>query len=216
VNLDTPNTVDAFQLYDDLLAYSPQDSASYAWAEPQAAFNSGAAAMAIEKGQYLSPWKAESGLAPDQLGCAPIPVKDDGGKAGSIYYSNAAMVLTEDKARQEGADAFFTWVFQDDHYGPFLNAEPGLFLPVTKAGSELASWRSNDVVSTYADCVDTMLEQSETGELFGFVDGQYISRIGDISGQNILAQAVQKMYVDGQTPQEAVTWAQAEMQSAIE
>lgn len=215
VDLDTPQTVAAFDLYDKLLQYSPSDSASYSWPEPQAAFNNGTAAMSIEKGQYLAPWEQESGLPADHLGCAPIPVKDEGGQPGSIYYSNGAMVLSDDQAKQEGAAQFLEWLVQPEQYGDFLNAEPGLFLPVTEDGATLETWRSNPVISTYSGCVDAMLEQSKTGELFGFVDGQYIDSIGDISGQNILAQAIQRMYVNGESPQDAVAWAQQEMQATI-
>ncbi|MGC4154244.1 MAG: extracellular solute-binding protein [Propionicimonas sp.] len=215
VNIDTPQTVAAFQLYKDLLQFSPPDSASFAWAEPQAAFNNGSAAMAIEKGQYLSPWEAESGQPAEDLGCAAIPVKDEGGQPGSIYYSNGAMVLAKDDARQKAASDFLTWLMDDEQYGDFLNAEPGLFLPVTEGGSELASWRSNEIVAKYAGCVDAMLDQSKTGALFGFVDGQYISRIGDISGQNILAQAIQEMHVNGMSATDAAAFAQKAMTEAI-
>ncbi|MDR5700195.1 ABC transporter substrate-binding protein [Agromyces aerolatus] len=215
VDIDTPETVAAFEVYKELLQYSPTDSANYAWGEPQAALNSGAAAMAIEKGQYLAPFAEESGLDPSQLGCAPIPVADDGGEPGSIYYSNGAMVLSDDEAKQAGAGEFLEWLLEPENYGDFLNAEPGLFLPVTTDGAELEQWRSNEVLTTYAECVDAMLEQSETGELFGFVDGQYIDTIGEISGQNFLAQAVQQMYVNGMTAEEAAAWAQEQMQAAI-
>jgi multiple sugar transport system substrate-binding protein len=216
VNFDTPETVEALEFYNELLKFSPQDSASFAWGEPQALLNSGSAAMAVEKGQYLAPWEAESGLPPESLGCAPIPVKDDGGEPGSIYYSNAAMVLSDDAARQEGAADFLKWIMEEENYAEFLNADPGLFLPVTTDEAQAASWRSSDVIQTYSGCVDAMMEQSESGELFGFVDGQYIDRIGDISGQNILAQAVQKMYVNGETPADAAAWAQSAMEEAIE
>lgn len=215
VDFDTPETVAALQLYKDLLAFSPKDSASFAWGEPQAAFNSGAAAMAVEKGQYLAPWEAESGLAPDRLGCAPIPVKDEGGQPGSIYYSNGAMVLADDQARQDGAAAFLSWLMLPENYGPFLEAEPGLFLPVTTDEAQISAWRSNEIIDTYSECVDAMLDQSKTGALFGFVDGQYIERIGDISGQNILAQAIQRMYVSGESAEDAAAWAQAEMDKAL-
>lgn len=214
VAIDTAETVAAFDLYNELLQYSPEDSASYAWGEPQAAFNSGAAAMAIEKGQYLAPFASESGLSPDQLGCAPIPVSDNG-QPGSIYYSNGAMVLSDDEGRQAGSAEFLEWLLQPENYGDFLNAEPGLFLPVTSGGAELEQWRSNETLTTYAECVDAMLDQSETGALFGFVDGQYIDSIGEISGQNFLAQAVQQMYVNGMSAEEAAAWAQEQMQAAI-
>jgi multiple sugar transport system substrate-binding protein len=216
VALDNPETVAAFATYNNLLEFSPEDSASYAWGEPQAAFNSGAAAMAIEKGQYMGPWAEESGLDPSQLGCAPMPVADAGGQPGSIYYSNGAMVLSDDAERQAAAGDFLEWVMEPDNYGDFLNAEPGLFLPVTTDGANLEQWRSNETLSTYPDCVDLLMEQSETGELFGFVDGQYIASIGEISGQNFFAQAIQEMYVNGMSPQDAVTSFEAKMQAAID
>jgi len=61
-----------------------------------------------------------------------------------------------------------------------------------------------------------MLEQSETGTLFGFADGQYIDSIGQISGQNFLAQAIQEMYVNDMSAEDAVAWMQAQMQKAID
>lgn len=214
-NFNTPEVVAAIDFYNQLLQFSPADSGNYAWGEPQAALNNGSVAMAIEKGQYLPPWVAESGLEPSDLGCAPIPVKDDGGEAGSIYYSNAAMVLSDDESRRAGASEFFTWLMEPENYSKFLHAEPGLFLPVTGNESHVEQWRTNDTIATYPECVDLMLELSSVGGLFGFVDGQYISRIGDISGQNILAQTIQRVYIEGETPESAVAWGQQQMEDAL-
>lgn len=214
-NFDTPEVVDVINFYNELLQFSPTDSGNYAWGEPQAALNNGSVAMAIEKGQYLPPWVAESGLEPSDLGCAPIPVKDEGGEAGSIYYSNAAMVLSDSEERRAGASEFLTWLMEPANYSKFLHAEPGLFLPVTGNDSHLEQWRTNDIIATYPECVDLMLELSSVGGLFGFVDGQYISDIGDISGQNILAQTIQRVYVEGESPESAVAWGQQEMEDAL-
>jgi multiple sugar transport system substrate-binding protein len=87
---------------------------------------------------------------------------------------------------------------------------------VTEDEESAATWRTSDVVSQYPDCVDAMLKQAETGELFGFVDGQYIDVVGEISGQNFLAQGVQEMYVNGKSAEEAVAWTQQQMQDAIQ
>ncbi|MDG4832802.1 sugar ABC transporter substrate-binding protein [Solwaraspora sp. WMMD1047] len=214
VNFDTPETVEALTLYRDLLQYSPSDSGNYSWGEPQAAFNSGAAAMAIEKGQYLAPFEAESGRPASDLGCAPIPVSA-GGEPGSIYYSNAAMVMSKDDDKAAGAEAFLKYILEPANYGTFLNAEPGLFLPLTADGATAESWTSNEVIQTYQECVDAMLEQSETGALFGFVDGQYVDTVGKISGQNVLAQVVQRIYSNGESPEAAARWGQEQMQAAV-
>lgn len=214
VAFNNPKSVETFKYYNDLLKFSPPDSGNFSWGEPQAAFNSGAAAMAIEKGQYLTPFEKESGRPAADLGCAPIPVPE-GGSPGSIYYSNAAMVLSKDAAKAKGAQAFLKWLLEPAQYGAFLNAEPGLFLPETADGATATSWTSNPVITQYKECVDKMLEQSKTGALFGFYDGTYNIKIGNVSGQNILAQVIQKMYANKEAPEAAVAWGATEMTAAV-
>lgn len=216
VDFNRPEVVETFEMYDELMKYSPKDSANYSWGEPQAAFNSGAAAMAVEKGQYLLPFEEESGQPASDLGCAPIPQPADDGQPGSIYYSNAAMVMSQDDDKAKAAEDFLSYLLETDTYGHFLNAEPGLFLPQTQDGMKAESWTSNEVISKYRDCVDMMLDQSNTGALFGFVDGQYVDKIGNISGQNILAQVVQRISVEGEDPAAAVAWGEEQMQAAVE
>jgi len=55
ITFDNEKTVAAYQMYSDLMKFSPPDSNTYQWGEPQALFNSGSVAMAIEKGQYCRP-----------------------------------------------------------------------------------------------------------------------------------------------------------------
>lgn len=214
IDFDNPGTVEAYELYDQLLQHSPADSGNYSWGEPQAAFNSGSAAMNIEKGQYLTPFVEETGLGPDDLGCAPIPTPESGGQPGSIYFSNGAMVLSESDERAAATNDFLEWLLDTENYGGLLNAEPGLYLPLTENGADESDWREHETISTYEDCVDVMLEQSDSGQLFGFVDGQYIDDVGEISGQNFIARAVQEMYVNDMTPADAVAAAQEQMQAA--
>ena len=214
IAVNNPNTVRAYQFYNQLLQYSPKDSASYSWGEPQAAFNNGTAAMAIEKGQYLGPFTKESGRPASDLGCAPIPQPDTNGQPGSIFYSNAAMITTRDEAKQKAAGEFLSYLLKPKVYGEFLNAEPGLFLPQTQDGRTASSWTSNPVIKQYKGCVNKMLEQSKSGTLFGFANG-YHDSIGKISGQNIIAQAIQRMYTGHMAPQAAAQWTQQQMQTAI-
>jgi multiple sugar transport system substrate-binding protein len=214
VDFDKPAVVEAFDFYDRLLAFSPSDSGNYSWGEPQAAFNSGAAAMAIEKGQYLLPFEEESGRPASDLGCLPIPTSP-AGQPGSIYYSNAAMVLAKDDAKAQAAQDFLRYLLDPANYGDFLNAEPGLFLPLTDDGREAPGWTGNETISTYRECVDVMLGQAESGALFGFVDGQYVDSVGSISGQNILAQVIQRMYSSDEPPAAAVKWGAEQMNAAV-
>ncbi|MEA4998972.1 MAG: sugar ABC transporter substrate-binding protein [Candidatus Limiplasma sp.] len=214
ITFNNENTLKAYQMYYDLLQYSPVDSSSYTWGEPQALLNTGMAAMAIEKGQYLSTFESESGLSADNLGCVlmPTPTGED---SSSIFYSNACMLLSSDAAKHEAAKTFFTWLLEPEHYGTFLNAEPGLFLPLTETGGTSDTYLSNEVLKTYPEDVSTLLDAISKGCLFGFTDGVSM-KIGQISGPNILAQVLQQMTVNGLSAADAVAWGQSEMEAAIQ
>jgi len=212
---DNPNAVKAVDTYTRLLRYAAPDSTNYAWGEPEAAFNSGSAAMLVDKGIMLSVYLRDSGAPAGDLGCAPIPQPAEGGQPGSHYASNAAMILTSDPAKQEAAGAFITYLLQPDVYGPLLNAEPGLFLPVTRDGFGLSSWLSEPALTTWPECTRLLAQQSLSGGLYGFTSGRYQIKIGPIAGQNIIAQVIQKVVIDKVSPAEAVKWGQEQMEAAV-
>ena len=213
ITFDNDKTVQAYQMSNYLLKFSPPDSNTYQWGEPQAQFNAGTAAMAIEKGQYLSTFEAESGRPASDLGVVPMPVAA-GGEEGSIYYSNGVMVLTDDAAKKEAITRFFEYLFEPETYGKFVNAEPGLFLPVTEDGSKAESFWNDPVISKYKPQVEVLIEASNKGALFGFTDG-VASKIGQIAGPNYIAQTLEQITSNGLSPQEAVKWGQEQMEAAV-
>jgi multiple sugar transport system substrate-binding protein len=213
VTFNNEKTVKAYQTYKDLLAYSPADSNTYQWGEPQAQFNTGKAAMAIEKGQYLSTFEKESGRPASDLGVVPMPVAS-GGNAGSIYYSNGIMMLTKDAKKQEAIKKFFEYLYEPETYGSFVNAEPGLFLPITEDGSKANSYWNDPIISKYKNQVQVLIDASNKGALFGFTDG-VSNQIGKIAGPNFIAQTLEQITSKGKTPAEAVKWAQSEMEAAV-
>lgn len=213
VTFDNPNTVKAYEMYKELLAFSPPDSNTYQWGEPQAQLNTGQSAMAIEKGQYLATFESESGRPASDLGVAPIPVAD-GGEPGSIYYSNGIMVLTKDAKKKEAIAEFFDYLYEPETYGKFINAEPGLFLPVTEDGAKADSFWNDPVISKYKDQVQVLLDASQKGYLFGFTDG-VASKIGKIAGPNFIAQTLEMIMTSGKSPEEAVKIGQRLMEDAV-
>lgn len=214
VTFNNPGTVQAYDMYQKLLQYSPGDSNTYQWGEPQAQFNTGKAAMAIEKGQYLSAFESESGRPASDLGVTTMPVAD-GGEEGSIYYSNGIMVLTDDQKKQEAISKFFDYLYEPENYAQFVNAEPGLFLPVTQTGFDSEAYWSDPVITQYKEQVQVLLDASENGQLFGFTDG-VAPGIGKIAGPNYIAQTLEQITTNGMTPEKAVEWGQQQMQAAVE
>lgn len=213
ITFDNEKTVAAYQMYTDLMKFSPPDSNTYQWGEPQAMFNTGSAAMAIEKGQYLSTFESESGRPASDLGVAVMPVAE-GGEQGSIYYSNGIMVLSDDPEKKEAIAEFFEFLFEPETYGSFVNAEPGLFLPVTEDGSKAESFWNDPVISKYKEQVEVLIEASSNGALFGFTDG-VATKIGQVAGPNYLAQTLENIIIAGKSAAESVKWGQAQMEAAV-
>jgi multiple sugar transport system substrate-binding protein len=214
LNFDNPRTVETLAFYKRLAGMSPKGINSWSWAEPQAQFNAGTLAMAIEKGQFIGPFAEESGRPPEDLGVAPMPHTPNG-ERGSIYYSNGVMVLTRDPSKRRAALRFLDFMLEPRTYAKFLLSEPGLYLPVTRTGDSPA-WRDSKILAPYGGALDAMLEESRHGQLFGFTTENVNPGIGPISAQNMLAQVVQEAVVADEEPRTAVERGQEEMQETLD
>lgn len=210
---DTPETVAAYDFYKTMWQYAPPDSTGWAWGEAEACFNSGTCAM-VPQFTVISTYDQAGGDAAD-LGVLALPRSSSADKNYTISYVNAAMVLAKDAAKQEAAQKFLAWLLQPENYGRFLNMEPGLFLPVTETGSTAESLWNDPLVVKYHDQVESMVANSQTGMLFGFTGGNTFPSIASISAQNILAQVLQAVVVDGTSPADAVAQGQQMMQEAV-
>jgi multiple sugar transport system substrate-binding protein len=149
------------------------------------------------------------------LGVMAVPHSADVEKSGTIAYSNAVMMLTEDPAEQEAAKEFLRFVLKPGNYGRFLNMEPGLFLPVTEAGAADETFWNDPLAVKYQSQIETMVENAKSGRLFGFTNGNTFPSIAAISAQNLLAQTLQKVVIDGMSPADAVAEGQKLMEEAV-
>jgi multiple sugar transport system substrate-binding protein len=213
LRFNNPETVEAFDIYSQLYQFSPPDSANWTWGEAEACFASGTCAMILQFTVITTYETQAEGDAAD-LGVIAIPPKA-GNEPATIAYSNGAMILTDDPAKQEAAYEFLRFVFEPENYGRFLNMEPGLFLPVTETGSTAESYWGDPITTEYREQVEIMLENSRNGKLFGFTNGNTFPSIAAISAQNLLAQTLQMVVIDGMSAEEAVAAGQTAMEEAI-
>jgi len=214
LRFDNPETVAAFDFYNQLYQYSPADSPNWTWGEAEACFASRTCAMVLQF-TVITTYDTQAEGDAEDLGVIAIPHSDAVEESGTISYVNAAMVLTDDPAKQEAAYSFLSFLLEPENYGRFLNMEPGLYLPVTEDGSTADSYWQDEMVVKYQSQVETMLENSRNGMLFGFTGGHTFPSIAQISAQNLLAQTLQSVLIDGVAPAEAVAAGQQAMEDAI-
>lgn len=214
LRFDNPQTVEAYSFYDDMLAYSPPDAPSWTWGEAEACFAAQSCGM-IMQFSVISTYETQAEGDADNLGVAAIPSKD-GETHSTIAYANAVMLLSEDQEKVEASKTFVHWLLQPENYGRFLNMEPGLFMPVTAAGSEAESFWNDPISEKYRSQIETVIENSRNGMLFGFTSGRVFPAIAAISAQNVLAETLQSIAVSGIDPAEAVAEGEARMQDLSE
>lgn len=214
IAFDNPNTVKVFQYYKDLFKYAPPDATSWTWAEPMLALTTGTVAMTFEKGEFTGPWEEQSGTPASNLRIAPYPWPE-GGKRGSTAIPNGVMVLTKDAQKRAAIQRFFTYLYEPETNGEWLNMEPGLFLPVSKATLNSKSYWSHPIISKYASAVRLMVEQTEYAKYYGFTRDFVDPNVGRIGGEMLMSQALQKMIVEGMSPADAVKWGAEQMRKAV-
>lgn len=214
ITFNTPETVAAFDYYASLVPFGPPDATNWTWGEAEACFNSGTCAM-VPQFTVITTYDQAGGDAED-LGVLAIPRSDAVEENGTIAYVNGVMLLAEDPAQQDAAKTFLRWLLQPENYGRFLNMEPGLFLPITETGSTAESFWNDPMVVKYQPQVEQMIANSQNGMLFGFTGGNTFPSIASISAQNILAQVMQMVVVDGMSAADAVAAGQQLMEEALE
>lgn len=214
LRFDNPETVAAYSFYNDMLAYSPPDAPSWTWGEAEACFASAACGM-IMQFTVISTYDSQAGGDASDLGVAAIP-SVDGEEHNTIAYANAVMLLSQDEEKMEASKTFIRWLLQPENYGRFLNMEPGLFMPVTADGAEAESFWSDPMVTKYRSQIETVIENSQNGMLFGFTSGRVYPAIAAISAQNVLAETLQSIAISGEDPAAAVAEGQARMADLTE
>lgn len=215
LRFNNPETVEAYDFYSQLYQFSPPDSTNWTWGEAEACFANRTCAMILQF-TVITTYDTQAEGDSEDLGVIAIPAKEGVENPGTIAYPNGVMLLTDDPAKQEAAKEFLRFLLEPENYGRFLNMEPGLFLPVTEDGSTAESFWNDPMVVKYQSQIETMLDNSTSGRLFGFTNGNTFPSIAAISAQNLLAQTLQKVVVDGMPAADAVTEGQALMEEAIQ
>lgn len=207
LTLNTPEFVQTLDYYSKLAKFAPPDNANYTWPEAGQAFGQSKAGMLATFNAVLD-W-ISTGNTPDNLGIIPFPAAA-GKESYTIGYTLNIMMLTPDPAKQDAIKKFLAFMLEPDNYGTWAaEFEPGLFLPITKAGLDSKTYWANEKVAPYADQIRTAMELTTINKAFGFVAGEKpLPGLGPLGNGHVLADAAQKVIFGEMTPEEAAAWAQ--------
>lgn len=215
VTFNTPATIRAVTFYRDLFKYSPPGSAAWIWGEAELNFGAGKIAMMPYFGGLQKRFLEDLGST--DLAGVPMPLPSECGYSRTLTYPNAVMIFksaARDPRRLEAVYSFIEFMLRPD-MNTILTAgqEPGSFVPVTEAmlAPDSPYW-DHSTIKAFLDLNKLLVREVRYGTLYGFEHGVVNLGIGEIIGENILGEVLQRVIVGGQSPESAVAWAQKRME----
>jgi len=206
--VNSPETMKALDYYRELAKYTPPDSGNYTWPEAGIAFAQGKTAMLITFNAVLD-YASVAENKPENLGIVKMP-HCQGADAKTVSYTLDLNVITKDPVKREAVHKWLLFMFDPKNYGEWAaEFEPGLFLPITKAGLDSESYWAHPMVAPYKDQVHTAMELTSINTNMLWAPGDTPDEnAGVITAGRPLMTAVQALLFNGATPAEGAAIAE--------
>ncbi len=215
VTFYSPQTVRAVEFYAKLFKFSPPGSAAWIWGEAELNFGAGLIAMMPYFGGLQKRFLEDLGST--DLAAAPMPMPSECGYARTLTYPNAVHVFksaARDPKRLEAVFAFIEFMLRPD-MNTIITAgqEPGSFVPLTEAMLAPGSpYWEHPTIKAFLDMNRLLVREIRYGTLYGFEHGVVNLGIGEIIGENVLGEVLQRVIIGGESPEAAVAWGQRRME----
>lgn len=214
VIFNSPETIQAMEMYRDLFQYNPPGAEAWSWGEIELNIMAGKIAMSTYFPSVQRRFHME--LDSDDYAGTEQPFPADG-QPGTITYPNEIHIYKWTKDRPGHLEAtydFIRFIMRPEvNYILTAEAEQGGFYPTTKAAMEAPEFWGDPIISRYKEMNKSAVEALDYASLYGFEYGRWVNLgIGDITGANILAEVVNKIVAGGMTVEDAVEWGQNEME----
>jgi multiple sugar transport system substrate-binding protein len=211
-----PGTVRALTFLKELRPFCPTGANSYGFSDTLNAFTSGATAIGMYTGRTLSEIDQRNPALIDQVDAAPYPYPRD----GIAWWTSAYLpvfVCKGPKVSVPEAKAFIATFFAPRHYVDFLHGAPGHGLPVIAAIQDSEAYKDNPVLRRHPQQIKVIEEiAAKAWTNIKPSDRHPVQfRMGDIYGANILSGALQRVVIDGQSPEAAAGWGQDQIAQVL-
>lgn len=211
VTFNSPETVAAYQYIADMFAEGTIPHSTLTWddAGNNTAYQTGRAAFIINPASVYQ-WMVDND--PELLATtALINMPKGPGEKGraAMNVSSFSWLVNKDTARPKDAKAWLSYFFEPTRYEQIIDTVGGRWMPIyPKLFETMPLFADNPAFAGFGDMV-------ANGIVDGFA-GPPTAKAAAVFNAKIVSQAIQRMLVDGQTAEQAVVWAHAEMEKLIQ
>jgi len=224
VILDDPRSVEALKFTVALSEYAPPGVLSYSWYEVIDGFVSKRAAMCWYLGRVFSHVYMHAPDIKHFVECIPLPK----GRMRASYYDPSVVCVMNTTKYPEAAKKFVKFLVTGEPCVRFLLTVPGHMLPALKSVQKLWLVSENEIVKDHPESMKVLAGASSYGTSFSLNAGGIdpvnlktkwtgkINPYGPIyRGNDVGTRIVQKVIIEGATPEEAIKWGAEELNRLI-
>jgi ABC-type glycerol-3-phosphate transport system substrate-binding protein len=228
VTFDNPGTVAALHLLKELAQYSPPGIGSYSYSDMINTYMTGTIAMDIYTARLLANAVRTTPALAEVTKAAPMPRGPTGAPVKFVNTNNYA-VSTEAVGSQapDAAKKFLTFLITGERARDFsLTAFPHLIPPILSVQRDPGLVERDaflaehpEIVSLVFDTAGGMDFEAEAGATFTpeavTQSGIANPYIGAIVSRNLPAVVLQRVILEGESPEDAAAWGAAEMEQIV-
>jgi len=225
VILDNPRSVEALEFTVALSRYAPPGILSYSWYEVIDGFVSKRAAMCWYLGRVFSHVYMHAPDIKDVVECIPLPK----GRMRASYYDPSVVCAMNTTKYPEATKKFLKFLITGEPCARFLLTVPGHILPALKSVQKLWLAADNEIIRDHPESMKVLAEATSYGTSFSLNAGgidpvnlrtRWTGKINPYGplyrGNEVGTRIIQKVLIEGATPEEAIKWGAEELNRLIE
>jgi multiple sugar transport system substrate-binding protein len=229
--INTPEHIATLKLYGDLYKNTSPAASGWGWGEVEMNWPAGTFALF----PYPSP-VLPSFFADNNYDIAAVPLPSPDGTNKSHISMNQGLSMTKDceaRGNRPAAEAFMEFLFKPEmHWLMTVCSEPGLFFPTTVACNDLISegymveeyfplknydhTEGSPTRKIFDNIAKAASDTLSVGYPFGHKYGPVNANFASMYGAQLFTDMVQKVCLEGASPEEAAAWAQKTMEEMNE
>lgn len=110
-------------------------------------------------------------------------------------------IFDKDQAKREASQRLVEHMTSGDAYITWAHSAPGGMIPARTSVTETDQYRDNEILSAWSDTISQFTDAMDNMERFDLVEGTLIPEYGNITSQNLVAEAVNRVVIQGDDPQ---------------
>ncbi len=209
VVFNNPGTIRALEFLKEIRPYAPPGANNYSFGETLNAFVTGATAVGIYTGRTVANIHTQNPGIEKDVKAAFYAYPRDGKRYWVCGY-DAFFINKGPKVNVADAKIFARFFYQPEPYTKFLLGAPLHNLPVIQRVAASAAYNDNPLIQAHQADAATMMAIAKESftNIRPTAKHPFIFKMGDIYGANVLAEVLQRVVVNGETPKAAAVWGQ--------